>query len=203
MPTGRQVAEHLAPAIGIPHSTLDRLIRALRAADLVPAGVPGHGGKSSVHFEIEHLVMVFYGLAAYQPAHGPHIARSLARLPHIPTDAFNARNSFALFKPPPPRPTLGESLRGWMQCVADDPDIFGNLNESNWIFRVYLTPLMEVMGAQIEFGLDADRIVDLFGNEPIHHHSAAMQNVVSLSGFTLRAVSRMLTKIPKRRPSLS
>ena len=67
MATGPQFVERMAPVCGIHPATLDRYMRELRAAGLIPAGGRG-GGVASVHLDHNHAAVIILSLAASSPA---------------------------------------------------------------------------------------------------------------------------------------
>lgn len=67
MATGPQFIEALAPVCGIHPATLDRYMRELRGAGLIPAGGRG-GGIAAAHLNHEHAAIIILSLAATSPA---------------------------------------------------------------------------------------------------------------------------------------
>lgn len=67
MSTGPQFTEALAPVCGIHPATLDRYMRALRDAGLIPASGKG-GGRVASHLDHHHAASILLALAAVSPA---------------------------------------------------------------------------------------------------------------------------------------
>lgn len=82
MANGPQFVEALAPVCGIHPATLDRYLRELRKADLIPRS--GHGGGSAaVHFDARHVASIILSLAASSPAGATEAVRLLRPLKYV------------------------------------------------------------------------------------------------------------------------
>lgn len=97
------VTERLAAVSGFLPSTLDRMLRSLRAAELVPIGEPGRGQRSG-QYEPQHLANVLLAFAGHQPSDAVDAATDLGAMRYAQTNPEGA--------PPPPNPdaTLGEAV---------------------------------------------------------------------------------------------
>jgi DNA-binding transcriptional ArsR family regulator len=105
MAASMQVIERMADASGVLPSTLDRTLRPLREANLVPMGEKGRG-KSRGQYEPHHLVNVILGLAGYQPSDAETAVRLLRR------DTFAQSGSEALIE---------DHFRDWIHRIAPPP----------------------------------------------------------------------------------
>jgi hypothetical protein len=90
MATSGEVIERFAAVAGLLPSTLERMLRPLRGAGLVPVGVKGRG-QAHGHFEPPHLANLIMALAGMQPSDAAE-AVSLVR-PLVLEEATSAEGS--------------------------------------------------------------------------------------------------------------
>ena len=81
MAGAHQVRSMMAEVSGSNPSTIDRMLRTLLTAGLVPKGTPGRG-QANGQFEAAHLVNVLFGFAGHQPSDAAEAAEILGGLQH-------------------------------------------------------------------------------------------------------------------------
>lgn len=105
MAASGQVIEQFAEVSGFLPSTLDRMLRPLRSAGLVPFGEKGRGQRQG-HYEPEHLANVLLAFAAPQPSECAEVAEAMRNWRY----GWTASNGPAPQVPLTPGDTLGEVL---------------------------------------------------------------------------------------------
>jgi hypothetical protein len=109
MAASGQVIERMAKATGLLPSTIDRTLRPLREAGLVPMGEKGRG-QAKGHYEPVHLANLFIALAGHQPSDAADTVKIFIDMEHTATDpgGWVAR----------PRTTLGDNLASIIDRVG-------------------------------------------------------------------------------------
>ncbi len=79
MSTGPQFTTALTPVSGFHEATLDKYMRDLRNADVVPSSGKG-GGKAAVHLDHHHAASIILSMAAMGPGGAADAVRRLATL---------------------------------------------------------------------------------------------------------------------------
>lgn len=102
MTTAAQLVDRFAPLMGLLPSTVERQLRAQRAAGQTPIAGRG-GGKNSAHFNACHMAYVLLGLVGQQPSDAPAVAELLYKLPYLKTEGPHKDMMR-------PAPTLGEAF---------------------------------------------------------------------------------------------
>lgn len=193
MATGTLVIERLPSVLGILPSTLDRLLRALQVAGLLPIGRPGGGKKGAAHLNELAFSYVMLGLHGYLPSEGPEMARKLAALPNASIPPITEEQKVTLAEAPQPCGTLGESLAVWIRFAADELDKPAPYDFCSWMLTLRLNPL----SAGIEFGVGRKRTGYLFDNDPYLRPPQPLDRLTQLSGDSLLAVARLLSDTDK------
>lgn len=84
MATSGTVTRDLASEVGIAEAAVYRYARALRGADLLPAGTDGRGMRTG-HYNDRHLAYLILALVGGQPAEAVETAQQLAGLQYLGT----------------------------------------------------------------------------------------------------------------------
>lgn len=184
MATSAQVIDQLASVTGFLPSTVTRLLRVLRAVDLVPTGGRG-GGKSSVHFEVGHLAYVLLGMAGHHSSDGPEAARMLAALPYTSASPLTDEQKATLAKAPRPCGTLEESLAAWIRFAAGELDASDPYDFRWWTLTLFPRSSRAIIG------FDRNRTGYLFGADLCLQQLPPWERVTQLSGATLLTVARL------------
>lgn len=155
MATSAAVIQGISQATGLRPSGIDRVVRSLRDADLVPKGGRG-GGKSAAHYEVHHLANVLMALASADPINGAAAVQELRPLCRVLQLDADGRPIG------PPRPdgepkfnTFGEfmdfNIRFWANLGDRGQDRESPIfNSQSWEICLCLRPLFAVVS------MDAD-----------------------------------------------
>jgi protein-disulfide isomerase-like protein with CxxC motif len=108
MATSGPVIERFAEVAGVAPAAIDRMLRPLRTAGLVPMGEKGRGQRTG-HYEAQHLANVIMGFAGQQFTDATDAVRELRTLKYSEQVATQAAMD-AGKKAPRPDITFGERL---------------------------------------------------------------------------------------------
>jgi len=191
MATGTLVNERLPSVLGILPSTLERMLRALQVAGLLPKGRPGGGRKGAAHLDSLHLGYVMMGCAGWQPSEAPDAVRQLRALPHY--RSFNAPADVG-----GPLPTFEDQLAHtiWGASAARRadtvwfPDAEATLR--SWELQMSLDPLFAVI--QVETSAGESR--QIYSVDPSPRPGLRRQTIVS--GDVLMAMGELLADTEKQ-----
>ena len=146
MATSGQVIERFAEMSGFRPATVDRMLRPLRDAGMVPMGDAGRGQRRG-HYEPSHLANVILAFAGPQPSDAARAAQLLRPLRYIHSN------------PPSPslRPyrwehDLGSIFDSVIREQAFDKD--GELAKLNWPTTTEITLCLNPLGACFAFSAD-------------------------------------------------
>jgi hypothetical protein len=115
MATSGQVIERLGEVLGLSSlSSLDRSLRPLREAELVPMGRAGRA-SSHGHYEAKHLANMIMGLAGAQPSDAAEAVKLLR-----PLKLTSASPSEVALLPQGPKRDFGAALE---QLIQTDPEV--------------------------------------------------------------------------------
>ena len=191
--TATRTNELLPPILGMLFSTVERLLRALREAGLLPFGKPG-GGKGSAHYDAYHLAYILLGLAGLAPSDAPEAVLALRSLP--------------FFGPPsmpegvkPPLPTLEDQLADWIKGAgaARRHDATWFLEDKavlqSWTMQLCLNPLHALITIQPKEGEDEIQI--LYAADP-EASVPGVRRLTVISGDVLLAVGELLADTEKQ-----
>lgn len=125
MPTSQVVIEQFASVSGLKPATLERMVRVLLAAGLVPMGEKGRG-RSVGHYDARHLANLIASFAGPQTVDAAEAATLLCGLPFFQTFyplESRARAPLEQGRAPFPGATFGETLE---HLIRDDADLIEN-----------------------------------------------------------------------------
>lgn len=135
MATGPEFIAALSPVCSFHPSTLDRYLRELRAAEMLPLSGKG-GGKSAVHFDQWHAATILVGLFATGPGGAVDAVRAvktIRRLGAIPTPMLGGDSlwgdlagaigiaALKIRRHPDHKPFAEAQQSGWECVVCLDP----------------------------------------------------------------------------------
>lgn len=197
MATGTLVIERLPSVLGILPSTLERLLRALQVALLLPIGRPGGGKKGAAHLNELDFAYVLLGFAGSQPSEAPDAVRRLRTLPWRGTQNPPSNVGEALR-------TLEDQLAYWIEKAGAarrndaewDPDARDTL--LSWTMQMCLNPLHAIITVQTKAGLTTH----LYAADPTP--PPGIRRLTILSGQVLISVGELLAdtqKLTKSTPS--
>lgn len=185
MATGTLVNERLPSVLGILPSTLERMLRALQVAELLPKGRPGGGRKGgAAHLEPLPLAYVMIGCAGLQPSEAPNAVLKLRALPYY--GSFNPPDDVGT-----PLPTLEDQLvhliigagAARRNNATWFPDAIAALR--SWELQMSLDPLFAVI--QVETSAGETR--HIYSVDPNPRPGLRRQTI--LSGDVLMAVGEL------------
>ena len=185
MATGTLVTERLPSVLGILPSTLERMLRALQVAELLPKGRPGGGRGGAAHLGMLDLAYVMLGCAGLQPSEAPDAVMQLRGLPLF--KSFNAPDDVGA-----PLPTLEDQLAHSIDGAAAArragcqwfPDAVAVLQ--SWELQMSLDPLFAVIQVQTSAG----ETCQVYSVDPTPRPGLRRQTV--LSGHVLMAMGELL-----------
>ena len=193
MATGTLATERLPPVLGILPSTLERMLRALQVAELLPKGRPGGGRKGgAAHLDKLHLAYVMLGCAGLQPSEAPDAVMRLRGLPLF--KSFNAPNDVGA-----PLPTLEDQLADSIHGAGAARRAGGNwfpdaaATLQSWELQMSLDPLFAVIQVQTSAG----ETCQVYSVDPTPRSGLRRQTV--LSGHVLMAMGELLADTEKQR----
>ncbi len=131
MATGPQFVEALAPVCGIHPATLDRYLRELRAAALIPASGRG-GGVAATHLNHHHAAVIILALAAPSPAGAVAAYNAVKDLDreHLVSGAF-AGLGFS----------MASLINGASGVILHGREPYGAAQTNNWELTICLEPV--------------------------------------------------------------
>lgn len=151
MATGTLAMERLPPVLGILPSTLERMLRALQVAELLPKGRPGGGKGGAAHLKLLDLAYVMLGCAGLQPSEAPAAVMKLRALPHC--QSFNPSDE-AMQPLPTLEDQLAHSIDGAGAARRNNatwfPDAVAALR--SWELHLSLDPLFAVIQVNTSAG---------------------------------------------------
>ncbi len=190
MATGTLVNERLPSVLGILPSTLERLLRALQVAGLLPKGQPGGGRKGAAHLKDLHLSYVMLGCAGLQPSEAPDAVRSLRSVPWRWTNNASQDVGAAL-------PTLEDMLAYWIDRVAQPYRQGGQWFPGalvvlrSWQIQLCLAPLHAIITVQTTAG----ETTHVYAADPTL--APGLRRLTILSGDVLLAAGELLADTEK------
>ncbi len=181
----------LPQSLGGSTSNLERLIRALRVARLLPLGKPG-GGKGAAHYGAIHLAYILVGHAGQLPSDAPEAVRALRSLRWmrhpLPEGVLE------------PLPTLEDMLADWIVRAGRARREGGAwLPESeavlrSWTMQLCLNPIQAIITVRRE---DGKKHAIVYTNDPMAPHPGVRRLTV-ISGDVLLAVGELLADTEKQ-----
>lgn len=191
MATATRTNELLPPILGLLFSTVERLLRALREAGLLPVGKPG-GGKGSAHYDAYNFAYILLGLAGLMTSDAPEAVLALRSLPLRGQQPKPVKAKSAL-------PTLEDQLAAWIKNAgaarrhgaAWDPEAEAVLR--SWTMELCLNPLHAIITAQTGEG----ETVIVYAAEPTDS-VPGVRRLTVISGDVLLAVGELLADTEKQ-----
>ena len=191
MATATRTNELLPPILGLLFSTVERLLRALREAGLLPVGKPG-GGRGSAHYDAYHFAYILLGLAGLMTSDAPEAVLALRSLPFRGQQPEPVGAKSAL-------PTLEDQLADWIKNAgaaprhgaAWTPEAKAVLR--SWTMELSLNPLHAIITAQTGEG----ETVIVYAAEPTDS-VPGVRRLTIISGDVLLAVGELLVDTEKQ-----